>query len=313
MGRILPSALCPGDTVAVVAPSGPCEKEALVSGLSRLSQRYKVKVPDRLFQPHTGYLCGDDRVRGEELAEAVKDPDTRAIFCARGGYGSVRLLHLLEDCPIAEDPKPLCGFSDITVLLHHYLASQVVSFHGPVVTQLHRLDPDHLTHLFRLLEDPGYRPLYSGTPSASRVGSSSRLAGELWGGNLTVLASLAGTRLLRPPSSAILALEDINEPPYKLDRMLTQLHEADVLDTARGAVLGSFLAASSSSRVRAGNEPLLRVMEERLDNFGIERVSGMPWGHGRKNMAWPLGVVATLDLGAANLRIEAPCVGSSSI
>lgn len=308
MGLLSPNALAPGDTVAVCAPCGPVDEAPFRSGLSILSRRYNVSCAPDIPGRRTAYLAGTDEQRAQELNDALADPDIRAIFCARGGYGALRILRLLDPSLLAADPKPICGFSDVTVLLHWSLRAGVIPVHGPVVTQLGRLHADDLFHLFRLLEDPSYRPVYEGRPWLEPADATQgQIEGTLWGGNLAVLASLAGTGYLNAPSTAILALEEVAEPPYRLDRMLTQLHLSGDLGTVGAVALGQVLdktAASQATHTEQTDPQLQAVMAERFAAWRLPAIRDLPWGHGRSMRAWPMGARGWLDCKTARLRLQ---------
>jgi len=297
--------LRPGDLVAVCATSSPSDSEKLTSGLSILSKRYRISTDTLLDHRKQEYLAGTDEQRAEALMRALADPDVRAIFMTRGGYGALRIVDALDATILRRDPKPLCGFSDGTVLLNWWLQQGVVSIHGPVTTQLSRLSPQALQHLWRLLEDPDYRPSYrpvadetAGPPHPNTdedEGVDHCCAGRLWGGNLATLTTMLGSPLARPLSGgAILVLEDVAEPAYRLDRMITQMHRGGCLEETRWAALGSFSAPAGAAPTESNlsTPNLAGVIANRLDDFGIPTTSGFPWGHGSRNRAIPLGVTA---------------------
>ena len=308
-----PLALRAGDRVAVCAPCGPVSEEALGAGLNILGQRYRVTCDPDLPHRRLGYLAGTDQQRIEEFHAALKDPDIRAIFCARGGYGALRLVRLIDPTMLAADPKPVCGFSDVTVLLHLILNAGVAPIHGPVVTQLGRLSGDDLKHLYRLLEDPDYRPVYLGKPWIMAADREPVQRGVLWGGNLSVLTGLTGTGTLHTPKQAILALEEVAEPPYRLDRMLTQLHLSGHLEQVNAVALGRILVRGSSHENPTGSKSdpeLDATIAERLNSWGLPAVRSMPWGHGRAMRAWPMGAAATLNLEDGRMQIEESSVSA---
>lgn len=308
-----PPALRAGDRVAVCAPCGPVSEEALGAGLNILAQRYKVTCDPDLPRRRLGYLAGTDEQRAEEFHDALSDPDIRAIFCARGGYGALRLVRQIDPAALRADPKPVCGFSDVTVLLHWSLRAGVVPVHGPVVTQLGRLAGDDLSHMFRLLEDPAYRPVYQGKPWLNVTDCEPNQRGVLWGGNLSVLTGLSGTDYLHTPEQAILALEEVAEPPYRLDRMLTQLHLSNHLKKVNAVALGRVLVRGSSHKDPTGSksdQDLEATVAERLNSLGLPAVRSMPWGHGNTMRAWPMGSLALLNLETGRMVLENSAVSA---
>ena len=293
-----PPCLRPGDRVAVVAPAGPVPAGALARGLELLGQRYRIVTFDTLYARH-GYLAGEDAARAEALNRAFRDPDVRAIFCARGGYGAMRILGDLDGAAMAADPKPVIGFSDVTALLHWVIAQGVVPFHGPVVTQLETLQASDIAHLFRVLENPRYEPVLQGR---TLCGAESRVQGPLLGGNLAMLGALAGTRWAPSLEGAVLLLEEIAEPPYRVDRLLTTLRLQAGGQSAQG-VAGVALGTFQDCVPRDGRGPsALEVVVERLGGTGCPVVCGLAVGHNGRNLAVPLGIPGILDAGRGTLR-----------
>lgn len=312
-----PPALRRGDRVAIIAPAGPFDRESFEAGLASLGQRYRVQLDARLFERQR-YLAGDDARRLAELRYALSDPAIKAVFCARGGYGTMRLLPRLAasaagatDEPAAGGSalaadlfatglKPLIGFSDITGL-HLWLQQQgIVSIHGPVVTQLGRQPETVREGLFNLLESSSPRPPLRGTHT--HVGGTTE--GPLLGGNLAVFSRLIGTPFLPPLEGAVLLLEDVGERPYRLDRMWTHLALAGVFRKARGIVLGSFSACEERDADYTSEQVLRSLAEE----TGLPCAAGFPIGHGDINEAVPLGVRVRLDADARRLEFLEPAI-----
>ncbi len=295
-----PRALRRGDRVAVIAPAGPFDRASFEAGLAILQRRYSVGFDPTLFDRHR-YLAGSDSRRLDELRSALGDPGIRALFCARGGYGTMRLLPQLADAidsASAADLKPLVGFSDITGL-HQWLQQQgVVSVHGPVVTQLGRQPASTCERLFSLLE--------STAPAAPLEGSSTYVGGAaegpLIGGNLTMLSQLLGTPFLPPLDGAILLLEDVGERPYRLDRMWTHLALAGVFHRVRGLVLGSFNACEEQDSGYTSAE----VLRELAMETGLPCAAGFAIGHSEVNEPVPLGVRVRLDADRHRLEFLEP-------
>lgn len=292
---ILPPALRSGDAVRVVAPAGPFDPAAFEQGLSVMSGRLGLVPRMRAdVVARRGYLAGDDARRVEEWREAVADPDARAIFCARGGYGTMRILPAIDPAPLLDRPRLLVGFSDITALHAVLNRAGLATVHGPVVTQLGRAPEDALAHLeavlFRRAPRPGAFDLPS--PGAGVVGARTvrpgRASGPLLGGTLTLLSHLAGTPFAPILDGAILFLEDVGERPYRVDRCLTQLRLAGMLDRVAGVALGQFTDCDE------GGLLALDVVREAARALGVPAIEGLPCGHLDGNLALPLGARATL-------------------
>ena len=287
-------AVRPGDAVAVVAPAGPFEKAALDAGLAVISSHYRVRYDERIHS-RVRYLAGDDNRRFTELTAALTDPEIKAVFCARGGYGSMRLLPRLASWAL-EHPlpaKPLIGFSDITSL-HQWLQSNgIASIHAPVLTQLGRVPTQTPKRLFSLLE--------SSAPAEPLVGTETYVGGTvegpLMGGNLSVFTRLLGTPFMPSLDGAILLLEDLSEQPYRLDRMWTHLELSGVLRRIRGIVLGQFIGCEP----RDGGFTAAQVLRDLAAATGVPCASGFPIGHGDVNEPVPLGVRVRLEADVARL------------
>lgn len=287
-----------------MAPAGPVDPTIYRDGLRILSARYRlVHAFEPPFSPgdELPYLAGGDAARCAALQQALEDERVDAVFCARGGYGAMRLLQRLDPRALSARRVPLVGFSDVTAL--HAWASRagIPSVHGPVVTQLPRLPEVEVLHLFELLEGKRLPELRGLTPL--RPG---RARGPLRGGNLTLLSHLLGTPYFPDLTGAILLLEDVGEAPYRLDRMLTQLRLAGALSGVAGILLGEFTDCDERA---GGSSPLLsaaRVLEERLGELEVPVLAGAPVGHGRHNEALPLEYVAELDAEHGTLRVLGP-------
>jgi muramoyltetrapeptide carboxypeptidase len=283
-------ALRPGDPVVVVAPASPFDRASFEAGLEVISRRYQVRYDPALLARHR-YLAGNDERRLAELAAALTDTGTRAVFCARGGYGLMRLLPKLEG--IALTAKPVIGFSDITALHQILQRQRFVSVHGPVLTQLPRLSAPTHARLFELLE--------SHAPAADLAGLETYCdgvaEGPLLGGNLSLLTRLLGTPFLAPLEGAILLLEDVGERPYRLDRMWTHLALAGVFRQVRGIVLGEFAGCEEKEADYSSAD----VLRELAAAAGLPCAAGFPIGHGTENQPVPLGVRVRLDAGSRRL------------
>jgi muramoyltetrapeptide carboxypeptidase len=291
-------ALRPGDPVTVVAPASPFDRASFEAGLEIIGRRYHVHHDPGLLRRHR-YLAGSDARRLDELRRALADTGSRAVFCARGGYGMMRLLAGLED--IAPAAKAVIGFSDI-IALHQLLQRRgLVSIHGPVLTQLSRLEAPAHARLFDLLE--------SQAPAADLTGTETYVdgiaEGPLLGGNLAVLTRLLGTPYLAPLEGAVLLLEDVGERPYRLDRMWTHLALAGVFRQVRGIVLGDFVGCEEKDADYSSAD----VLRELAAAAALPCAAGFPIGHGPRNEAVPLGVRVRLDAGSRRLTFLESAAG----
>ncbi|MGX1757149.1 S66 peptidase family protein [Streptomyces lydicus] len=302
--RVRAPRLRPGDRVAVVAPSGPLAPERLDRGLDVLRgwDLDPVAAPHaRDTHPTLRYLAAADEERARDLQEAWCDPAVKAVFAARGGYGAQRMVDLLDwDALRAAAPKPLVGFSDVTVLHEAFAVRAGVStLHGPAVAgEVFLKDDATREHLRRTLFAPEtVRAVVSPTARPLVPG---RAHGITLGGCLTMLATEVGTpRARRGAAGGLLLLEDVGEPPYRIDRALTQLLRAGWLDGVAGVVLGSWARCGPYERVR-------EVLRDRLGGLGVPVAEEFGFGHGDSALTLPLGVPAELDATAGTLTFERP-------
>jgi len=302
---IIPAPLRPGDTVGVVAPAGPPDPELLEAGIDFLRcQHLKVVLrvsPER----HKGYLAGTDRERASDFNTMLRDPSIRGIFLARGGYGTMRILEQLDLDALERDPILICGMSDGTALqLYVYQRLGLVTVSGPMIAgQVGQgLDPWTARSFVEGLRARwhGVDIFRNGTPNLKVVREGHGI-GPLLGGCLSLVSALTGTSLLPDFSGAILVLEDVSEPLYRLDRMITQLRLAGVFDTIAGLVLGYFLGPRGADLSREVEHLILESTLQRP--FPI--VSGFPHGHRLPNLAFPHGMTAELDASIPVIRLVA--------
>jgi muramoyltetrapeptide carboxypeptidase len=301
VGVILPPPLRPGDPVRVIAPASPFDPAAFEKGLAVLDRRLGLVPRMRAdVTARRGYLAGDDARRVEEWREAVADPEAKAIFCARGGYGAMRILPAVDPAPLLEHPRMLVGFSDVTALHAALNRAGVATVHGPVVTQLGRAPEDAIAHLEQLIFRRAPRPGAFDVPApgagvvATRTLRPGRASGPLVGGTLMILAHLLGTPFAPVLDGAILFLEEVGERPYRIDRCLTQLRLSGALDGVAGIAVGQFTQCDD------GGQLGLDVVRETALALGVPAIEGLPCGHVDENLALPFGARATLvapDLG----------------
>jgi len=290
-----------GDTVGIVAPAGPATPEAVAAVeplFARVGLRARLYPSCHARHPQHDFLAGDDALRIADLQAAFADPEVQAVCCLRGGHGSLRLLDGIDTASMrANAHKPFIGYSDITALHALRAHEGLPGLHAPMPASdlRHAEAGGDAQALFSLLMQPALRgsvfapPLRPGTWQVPGQAS-----GRLVGGNLSLVAALLGTRWAWPAEGAILFLEDVCEAPYRIDRLLTQLRLAGVLDAASGFVLGSFTE---------GDDPTA-VLQEHLAGLGKPLIAGWPAGHGRPNRSLPLGLRVALDAAAGTLTLK---------
>lgn len=281
----------------MVAPSSAFDRERFLRGVQALRDIGLVPRYDEAIFTRTGHLAGDDARRKTELDKAMQS-DARALILARGGYGLLRFATPLTEPQRLQSipPKLLIGYSDTTLLHEVWYRAGVPSIHGPMCTQLGE-DPAALARLKSLLhgEEAG---AIDWEPETAHGG---RVEAVLRGGNLASLASACGTPLQPQFADAIVLLEDLNEPPYRLDRLLTQLLLAGAFARARGFVIGDLTGP--------GEDPAGRIetVAERLLPLGVPLVFGAPFGHAGRNQPVAFGLTHALDADAGSLTpLEAP-------
>lgn len=302
-----PPALRPGARIHLAAPSGPVPSERLEAGILALRATLGPIAGEFSLAPNlaarAGYFAGDDDTRLGALTAALIDPEIDAIICARGGYGLTRLLPRLD--PARVTPKLLVGFSDVTALLAWALVGcNLASVHGPVLTQLGELPDEDRERLALLLtgEDPGALVADSGT-----VLRGGCVEGPLISANLEVLRSLVGTRFMPDLAGCILALEEVGERPYRIDRALTQLLTSGALRGIRGVALGQLHACEEPATGNPDSPSAEAVVLERLGLLGVPVVTGFPFGHLlTRNAALPFGSRVRLHADNAALYLLEP-------
>ncbi len=303
-----PAPLCPGDRVALVAPSGPVCPGDLAPAAAAVEALGLRPVVYPSCREQYGYLAGSDARRAADLQAAFADDSIRGILCVRGGYGAHRMLPLLDLGAIAKTPKVFCGYSDITAL--HIVFNQRCgfgTFHTPMPAQWSRRGLDAYTEgwlkkaLFGDFAGPLQNP--PGQPLTTLAGG--RAQGILAGGNLSLAAAGVGTPYALIPDGRILFLEDIGEEPYRVDRMLTQLRGAGVLSRCAGIVLGAWTDCGPDPAQPPGaGLTLAQVFADLLGDLGIPVLAGLCCGHCMPTLSLPLGAAVTLDADGQTITVH---------
>lgn len=295
--RIRPKPLKRGDTIGIIAPAGQIrDTKALDQGVSVLQEMgFEVKLPRNLW-PGTGYLADTDSNRALELHKMLADEEVSALLALRGGFGCLRLLPMLDHKELKKHPKPVIGFSDLTIL-HTLLYQQcgLVSFHGPVLTSLSSCSSAGLERFHASLMGKWDKPLLLKSVEILRGGDS--VTGPLLGGNLSSIISILSTPFQPDFTNSILFLEDVGEPLYKLDRMFSQLSQAGMLTQPAAILLGDFAPSremDSLESIRFHEEIWTRVLEL-TENTNIQVWGNLPIGHGSINFTLPHGSIANAD------------------
>lgn len=308
---IKPKRLRIGDIVAVIAPSSSASSEVFeraVTNVETLGLKAKI---GKFAHGSRDFLSGTDQERLNDLHWAFKDTEIDGIWCVRGGSGATRLLADIDYSMIRRNPKVFVGYSDITAL-HIAIAQRtgLITFHGPVASS--ELSEYTKTNLVNTVMTPIAN--YKIQPSEYNLAQASalfkptvitpgRARGRLIGGNLSLMAALAGTPYaIKDLTGAILFAEDINEPPYKVDRLLTQLRQSCDLRSLSGIALGVFSSAQAATDAQTASTR--DVLKDRLGDLGIPIISGLSIGHIRDQCTLPVGAEVELDTGNATITLR---------
>jgi len=298
---IKPKRLSVGDTIGLIAPSSSITDAKLEKAIGNMeSLGLKVKL-GKYVKEINGYLAGTDEQRLEDLHNMFADDSVDGIWCIRGGYGAGRILPKINYKLIRKNPKIFIGYSDITALNQAiYQETGLICFHGPVATSTFSdYTVKHLkavlmhptkTHTFEYAtandaeKDKAYR---------TEVIRAGRATGELIGGNLSLLASMVGTKFHWNVKNKLVFIEDIGEKPYRIDRMLTQLLQASNFDKAAGVILGVFEDCEAKASDRSLT--LMETLSGQFEPLGIPVIYGLSFGHITNHFVMPVGVKATMD------------------
>ncbi len=316
---VRPGRLRPGDTVGLVNPAGavwePVRIEIVAESLAALG--FKTKRGKHLLE-RRGYFAGTDEQRAADLNAMFTDPEVRAIHCVRGGWGCARILPLLDWRAIAKNPKILVGFSDITaLLLSLHARTGLVTFHGPVAaSQWNPFNVGYLKRVLQKAEAATFENLKEideddlvVTQNRVQTIHPGTARGRLLGGNLTVLTSLLGSGYLPDWDGCILFLEDIEEAPYRIDRMLTQLRLAGILQKARAVIWGN--CSDCDPGEGYGSLTVTDVLHDHLRPLGVPVWQGAMIGHIERQFTLPVGTEVEVDAAAGTIRMLEPAVVTS--
>ena len=282
-----PRPLRPGDTIGIVAPAAAADALAVEAGVRFLEDAgYRVRLGSAALA-RTGYLAGEDEQRRRDLVGMFEDDEVRAILATRGGYGSGRLLPVLDPAIAARHPKIFVGYSDLTFLLTHFMQrGELVTFHGPMLVDLER-QRDAATAMLRVLA--GDRSGWN--LAAATIVQPGTAEGRITGGCLSVVVATLGTPYEIATEGKILFLEDVNEKPFRVDRMLTQLRQAGKFSDVAAVMFGEMPGCTADPYEAV---TVVDVIREKFAADIFPVVVGIPSGHGGGNATLPLGVRAQL-------------------
>lgn len=320
---IKPKRLKEGNRVGIIAPASFITEEDFEKIKVNLENIGLIAVPSKNLFKKTGYLAGTDQERVEDLHEMFARKDIAGIFCARGGYGTPRILHLINYDLIRKNPKVIIGYSDITALLIAiYVKTGLITFHGPVgISTFNDFTKNYMQQI--LFEASDYVDLISepetldeNEKQTSSIGneifkiSSGKAEGNLVGGNLSLLISLLGTEFDFNPENKIIFIEEVGEEPYRIDRMLTHLINSKKIGKCKAVVMGVF----SNCEVKKENPSfrdsftLREVLVDRLSSLRIPVIYGLSFGHIKNKFTLPIGVRAMIDVEKEKFALLEPAV-----
>lgn len=307
---IKPAALRRGDAVAIVAPASNLKSDYLARGVAELDRLgFRAKY-DPTILDKARYTAGSDERRAEELTQAFADPEIKAVWAARGGYGAMRLFDLLDEDALRRQPKIFIGYSDVTALhLYFYRRFGWVTFHGPMAAKDLAGGEEHYDREVLLKALTVASPLgeiRSDRTEMLHRGAHRRVSGRLLGGCLSLIAAMMGTPDELDTRGAILFLEDTATKPFAIDRMLRQLRLARKFDEVCGIVFGEMTDCSQHADQ---GYTIQDVLADCTADLNVPVMFGLPSGHSpRGNLTLPLGVTATLDAGRGVLSIDEAAV-----
>lgn len=308
-GLIKPPKLKPGDTIGIIAPSSPVKKDKLETNIQYLEGLgYRIKLGTHLFDRY-GYFAGKDRDRVDDLNRMFADPEVDAIFCARGGSGTTRIIPLIDYANIRRNPKIFLGYSDITALVNAiHQQTGLVTFHSPTVESGLGINSESFSRemVFRLLSNPeslGKINFPSKSPASTstwKVLVEGETQGKSLAGCISVIQTLLGTPYEFNMQNKIFFCEDVNEEPYRIDRMLAHFKLTGKLKQVKAVVIGKLVRCEP----KEPEEPTLTYAEIFRDLFGdlgIPVIYDLGFGHGDANFPIPIGIEVKLDTGKKEL------------
>lgn len=303
---ILPPRIKSGDLIALTAPAGAIFNEESIqkATLAFEGQGFRVKHGDTLKQQF-GYLAGTDEFRANELHTLFQDKSVRAIIAMRGGWGCARLFRYLDFNLIAQNPKIICGFSDISaLLLAIYKKTGLITFHGPVGNST--LEGFTMENFLRIVKDGEALKMIQPNTDPLKIISKGTATGKLFGGNLSVWCSLIGTEYLPDTTASLLFFEETEEEPYQVDRMLTQLEITGTLKTSAGIIFGKCTKCEAEEPDKSFT--LEEVYKQKFEKLAVPVATGFNFGHVKDKFTFPVGANAIFDTSDSSVKLLQSCV-----
>lgn len=300
---LLPKRLKKGDTIGLIAPGYAIERTILEEAKQTLKAMGFIPFHTDRILSNYGYFSNTDTERAQDLNEMFNNDNVDGILCARGGYGCTRIMHMINYENIQKKPKALIGFSDVTALLNGiHQQTGLITFHGPVGSTLN--DPYSIGQLQRVVMHPENQQIIPNSilsddniksnPEYDRYTiTKGNATGKLVGGSLTLINALIGTPQEIDFTDALVCIEDVEEAPYRIDRMLTQLIAGPTFSKAKGIIFGVCAGCNTSTNPLSFS--LKEVLLDRIKPLNIPAVYGMSFGHIKSNFTFPIGITAKLD------------------
>lgn len=297
-----------GDTIGIIAPSGPEDYEKIKNNIELLKGLgFKVKE-GKYIRNKWGYLAGNDYDRASDFNNMFLDNSIDMIMCIRGGYGAMRILPMIDFNIVKNHPKIFAGFSDITTLLNNISSKcGLITFHSPMLTS-NLSDKITCESFFNTVMN-GYKNYTIQNPEnfpTKSLSNINKISGELVGGNLSLISSTIGTPYELNTKDKILFIEDVGESPYKIDRMLTQLRLANKLQDCKAFILGQFTQCSLPHYKRSLT--LKEVISDRLLSLNKPTLSGIQSGHSYPRLTLPIGAKVSIDFESGIIETLEPIV-----
>lgn len=309
-----PERLRAGDKVALVAPASFISEKSLQTSIEKVKELGLESVYSEKIFGKYGYFSATDKERADDFNNMIINPEIKGVILAAGGYGCTRILELIDYEMIKKNPKVIIGFSDNTALVNAiHKKTGLVTFHGPIARTMHQ--GYNREHFESIVINPIDKYLIESTDDDIQKSNedkvyerytitSGKVQGELVGGNLTLICSLMGTPYQIDFKDKIVMIEDINEEPYRIDRMLTQLISSGELTKAAGIVFGICKGCGKSEKTKTANSFTLReVIEDRIKPLNIPAVYGLSFGHNINNFTFPIGVKAQFDADSQTIQL----------
>ncbi len=294
----------PNGTIGIIAPAFVPNATRLERGIDYLKKRgFKIKRGHSLSERY-GYFAGKDRVRVEDLHDMYTDPEVQAILCARGGWGTLRLLDQIDYLLIQNHPKLLVGYSDITTLqLAIWQQASVPTLSGPMVAveMGNQILPFTERHFWDQVIDPSKTFSFNFADTDTEIWQQGTAHGLLLGGCLSMVSHQLGTPYSPDYRGAILFLEEVGEEPYKVDRYLAHLRQAGLFDQIEGLILGNYIDCSDDNPDRHSFS-VQEVLKEYFGNRPYPVLYNFPYGHGDFKLSMPIGVTAKIDTFAGQIE-----------